>query len=130
MKRVVRYGVMVAAVVATVTAGPTAMASESPAVANTAVVQQQNDDDQDRGDDHGLWGLLGLLGLVGLVGLIRRGRSNDRLAGPAAEPPVAESEVITRRPTDYVPSGPSAQPQQYVQPRQQPAAPPDGYRQP
>lgn len=130
MKRTVRNVLVSAATLAVVTGGPVAAASiaaAAPAVPHAVVAQQQNDDDQDgrdQDDDNGLWGLLGLVGLVGLVGLIRRGRSNDRLAGPAAAPPATPSERLDREPVDQTYA---RAPQQYFDPAQPPRD--SGYRQ-
>jgi MYXO-CTERM domain-containing protein len=134
MKRTVRDVAVTMAAVAVLATGPAAAvaAAEAPVLPHTVAVQQ-NDDDRDQGDqndDQGLWGLLGLLGLVGLLGLIRRGRSNDRLAGPSAEPPVTESDRITRRPAEQPPMRTATQqPQQYADPQRY-AGPPQGYQQP
>lgn len=50
----------------------------------TTTVVAQADDDQEDGDNTGLWGLAGLLGLFGLLGLKRRNDHRDAAPAPGA----------------------------------------------
>ncbi|MGZ5365465.1 MAG: WGxxGxxG family protein [Mycobacterium sp.] len=53
----------------------------SPAPETTTTLAQSQAENEDDGDNTGLWGLAGLLGLLGLLGLKRR---NDHVATNAA----------------------------------------------
>ncbi|ORB83101.1 hypothetical protein B1987_03755 [Mycobacterium kansasii] len=63
-----------------------AAVQDAPTPSSTTTTLADNNNDQ-HGDNSGLWGLLGLLGLGGLVGLKRRKDAGTGVAPAAARRP-------------------------------------------